>query len=271
MEKILIQPKKSIKLNIKELWDYRELLYFAVWRNIKVRYKQTAIGVSWAMLQPLILMLIFSIVFGRFAKLPSEGIPYPIFTLTAILPWNLFANTFSKAGTSLVLNRQLITKVYFPRIIIPLATVAEGVIDFCIACIILFLTLFFYGIMPKMSMLIFPFFAMLTIILSFGVGLWLSALNVKYRDIKFIIPFLVQIWLYSSPVAYTLSLVPKKWYFIYALNPMVGIIEGFRRAFLGKGINLSTVLPTSITVIVIIFISGLVYFRKVEKNFADII
>lgn len=272
MENTLIKPSEKFEgFNFKELWEYRELLYFLVRRNIKIRYSQTFIGVLWVVLQPVAIMLIFSIIFGRFAKLPSEGVPYAILVFSALLPWNLFASAISGAGTSLVMNRNLVTKIYFPRIIIPVAKVIESMLDFCISCIILFGMMVFYKIVPGRAILILPFFILWTIILALGVGFWLSALNVKYRDVTHATPFLVQIWLYVSPVAYSFSLIPKKWLWIYSLNPMVGIIEGFRWSLLAKGSDFITIFPTSLIITCIIFITGVMYFCKTEKTFADII
>lgn len=272
MQKILIEPAKRWQnFNFKELYEYRELLYFLTWRNLKVRYSQTIIGVLWVIIQPVMTMLIFSILFGRFAKLPSEGFPYTIFVFSALLPWNLFAGSLSGASTSLVNNRNLISKIYFPRIIIPIARVLENLVDFCISCFILFILMGLYGILPTKSIIIVPFFTLWVMILSLGAGFWLSALNVKYRDVGHAVPFLMQIWLYVSPVAYAFSLIPKKWHWLYSLNPMVGIIEGFRWSLLGKGVDLTVVLPISLIVSFIIFITGAVYFINTENTFADII
>lgn len=272
MKKIIIRPSKYWKFaNFEELWEYRELLYFLVWRNIRIRYSQAVIGVLWVILQPIIATIIFTIVFGRFAKFSSEGLPYSIFVFSALLPWNLFSSSITGTGSSLIINRNLVTKVYFPRILIPISKVLESVIDFFIACTILFLLMSLFRVFPGKLILFFPLFFLWLVILSLGVGFWLSALNVKYRDVTHIIPFLVQIWLYSSPIVYTLNLVPQKWHWIYAINPMVGIIEGFRWSLLGRGVDLATVVPISFAITCLIFITGWIYFRSAEKNFADII
>ena len=272
VEKTVIEPSERIEVfNFRELWEYRELLCFLTWRNLKVRYSQTVIGVLWVVMQPVLTMLVFSVLFGRFAKLPSEGAPYTIFVFVALLPWNLLATATSGAGVSLVVSRNLISKVYFPRIIVPIAKVMESVIDFCISCVVLFCLMLFYRIFPGINVLFLPFFILWTLVLALGVGIWLSALNVKYRDVNYAIPFLVQIWLYASPVAYTLNLVPKKWHWMYSLNPMVGIIEGFRWSLLGKGVGLVTVFPISLAVTFAIFITAITYFSNSEKTFADII
>ena len=272
MEKTVICPPKRLGIfNFKELWEYRELLYFLTWRNLKVRYSQTMVGVLWVVIQPVLTMLIFSILFGRFARLPSEGFPYTIFAFSALLPWNLFANSLTGASTSLVNNRNLISKVYFPRIIIPIARVLENLVDFCVSCFILFILMGLYGILPTKSIIIAPFFILWVVMLTLGAGFWLSALNVKYKDVTYAVPFLMQIWLYASPVAYAFSLIPKKWHWLYSLNPMVCVIEGFRWSILGKDIDLAAIFPLSLTITFIIFITGLVYFTSTENTFADII
>ncbi|OIO81112.1 MAG: phosphate ABC transporter permease [Candidatus Omnitrophica bacterium CG12_big_fil_rev_8_21_14_0_65_43_15] len=272
MEKIEIKPADSSGLfNFRELWSYRELLYFLVWRNIKARYSQTAIGVLWVVIQPLMVMLIFSVLFGRLANLPSEGLPYTVFVFSGLLPWNLIANAVSGAGSSLIMNRNLVAKVYFPRIIIPLARVLEGLIDFGISCCILFCLILFYKIIPARTIVALPFFILWTIVLALGVGFWLSALNVRYKDVAHIMPFLSQIWFYVSPVAYTLNLVPEKARWLYSLNPMVGIIEGFRWSLFARGASLTIVFPASLIITAVIFITGLFYFYNSEKTFADII
>jgi lipopolysaccharide transport system permease protein len=272
MPEILIKPSGRWEgLNFKELGAYWELLFFLVWRNIRVRYSQTVIGVLWVIIQPVMTTFIFTAIFGWFAKLPSEGVPYAIFVFSGLLPWNLFANSISGASTSLVMNRNLISKVYFPRVFIPLAKVFETLIDFCISCVILVILMWFYKYLPPGSVIFFPFFVLWVVILALGVGLWLSALNVKYRDIAHGVPFLVQIWFYVSPVAYAYSIIPAKWQWLYAMNPMVGIIEGFRWALLGKGVNLETVLPISMAVSCLILFLGVIYFCNTERTFSDII
>lgn len=272
MIKTLIKPSRGLGINnLKELWKYRELLFFLAWRNIKVRYSQAIIGILWVVIQPVMTMLIFSIIFGKFARLPSEGVPYTVFVFSALLPWNLFANSVSGAGTSLVINRSLITKIYFPRLVIPMAKVIENMLDFMISCFVMFCIMLFYGISPTKNILVLPLFILWLTILALGLGFCLSAMNVKYRDVSYAIPFLMQVWFYMSPVAYSLNLIPQKWHKIYSLNPMVGIIEGFRWSILGKACDFHTIIPLSLTITFIIFVAGLAYFCSIERTIADII
>lgn len=261
-----------ISLNLRELWVYRELLYFLTWRDIMVRYKQAILGVAWAILQPLLTMVIFSVIFGQLAKLPSDGIPYPVFSYVALLPWNLFAGSLTRAGVSLVGNANLITKVYFPRLIIPISAVAAGLVDFVIAFVILVGLMLFYGIIPTWNVLWLPLFILSTLITSLAVSLWLSALNVQYRDVQYAIPFLVQAWMYASPVAYSAGLIPSSgiWRIIYGLNPMAGVIQGFRWALL-NGNPPDKLMFASTVMVFALFLSGLVYFKKMEKSFADVV
>src|SRR5436190_16494115 len=228
---LLIQPSTGwITLRLGELWRYRELLYFLTWRDIKVRYKQTALGAAWAIIQPLFTMLVFSLFFGRLAKIPSDGIPYPIFSYAALVPWTFFANGLNQSSNSLVGSSNLITKVYFPRLVIPISTVISGVIDFALAFAVLLVMMFYYGIVPTLNIIWLPAFLLLAVITALGVGLWLSALNVEYRDVRYIVPFLTQFWMFATPIVYPSTLLQKPWRTIYALNPMVGVIEGFRWA-----------------------------------------
>ena len=268
----VIEPPGSwLSINFKELWAYRELLFILAWRDVSILYKQSIVGIGWVIIQPVMTMLIFTIIFGKFAKLPSDGLPYPIFTYCALLPWNYFARSLSGSSNSLVGSSHLITKVYFPRLIIPLSKVFSGLVDFCIAFIILIAMMIWYQISPTSGILLLPLFMLIAMITSLAVGLWLTALNVKYRDIQFIVPFLAQFWMYASPVAYSTGIVPQKWQLIYALNPMVGVIEGFRWALLGKGSPNSEMILLSSGIVLIIFISGLYYFKKMEQSFADVI
>ena len=257
-------------LELRELWDYRELLYFLTWRDVKVRYKQTALGAAWAVIQPLFMMLVFSLFFGRLAKVPSDGIPYPVFTLCALLPWQLFAHALTESGNSMVSNERLITKVYFPRLVIPIAAVLGGLIDFAIALVLLLLMMAFYGIVPTWAVVTLPAFVLLAVLTALGVGLWLSALNVQYRDVRYTLNFLVQFWLFATPVAYPSSLVPERWRPLMGLNPMAGVVEGFRWAMLGTAKPPGAILGVSIVVVVLILIGGLYYFRRMESTFADI-
>ena len=269
--KIIVPPKGWSTLQLREVWRFRELLYFLTWRDIKVRYKQTALGAVWAILQPLLTMVIFSVIFGGLAKLPSEGFPYPIFTFAALLPWQLFAFALNSASQSLVGNQNLISKVYFPRLVVPFSSVLAGVVDFLIAFLFLLAMMAYYDIHLSSTALMLPFFLLLALTSAVAVGLWLSALNVKYRDIRYVVPFLTQFWMYATPIAYTSSLIPEKWRWLYSLNPMTGVVEGFRWALLGK----SGLDPFSLTVstiaVVVLLVSGLYYFKRMETSFADII
>lgn len=259
-------------LNLKELWIYRELIYFMTWKDLKVRYKQTLLGASWAILQPFLTMVVFSIFFGELAKVPSDGVPYPIFSFTALLPWTLFSKALSDASRSLVQSSHMITKVYFPRLILPLASILAGVVDFALALIVLLGMMIYYKMVPTPAVWYLPLFLLLALITALGVGLWLSALNVMYRDIGYILPFLTQFWLFMTPIAYPASMVPEKWRLLYALNPMTGVVEGFRWALLGtQQANSSLMLAVSAGISVVILVSGLFYFRRMERLFADMV
>jgi lipopolysaccharide transport system permease protein len=258
-------------IELKELWEYRELLYFLIWRDVKIRYKQTALGATWAIIQPLFMMAIFSIFLGRLARVPSDGIPYPIFTFCALLPWQLFAHALTESSNSLVANERLITKVYFPRLVVPISAVLGGLVDFAIASVILLAMMAYYGIAPSWAIVTLPGFLLLAITTALGVGLWLSALNVQYRDVRYTINFLIQFWLFATPVAYPSSIVPEKWRALYGLNPMAGVVEGFRWALLGKTRPPGALLAASITMVVLLLIGGLYYFRRMEQQFADVV
>jgi len=268
----VIEPSRGwAALRLREVWEYRELLFFLVWRDIKVRYKQTALGATWAVLQPFLTMVVFSIFFGSLAKIPSDGIPYPIFAYTALLPWQLFAHALTESGNSLVGNRQLITKVYFPRLVIPISAVLAGLVDFAIAFGVLLCMMFYYGIVPTAAILTLPLFLVLATATALAVGLWLSALNVEYRDVRYTIPFLTQFWLFATPIAYPSSLVPERWRALYGLNPMAGVVEGFRWALLGKTGAPGSLVIVSFLIVSATLIGGLVYFRRMEKTFADVV
>lgn len=265
-----IRPTASwFSLDLRELWSYRELAYFLAWREIKVRYKQTAIGVAWALLQPLAMMLVFTVFFGKLGNLPSDGIPYPLFTFVALLPWQLFSRTITECTNSLVADQRLITRVYFPRIIIPLATTLTGVVDFVISAGLLVALMLFYGVMPGVEVLWLPAFVLLMVIAALGVGFWLSALNVEYRDVRYALPFLNQFWLFVTPVVYSTSLVPEAWQWLYGINPMVGVIEGFRWALLGVGKGPSPMLLISAAISIGLFVSGTIWFHRREQTFVD--
>jgi len=269
---LILRPSKGFfRLDLKALWEYRELLYFLVWRDIKVRYKQTALGAAWAILQPVMTMLVFSVFFGRLAKVPSDGVPYPVFAYVALLPWQLFAFALTESSNSLVASQNLITKVYFPRLVIPIASVLAGLVDFAIAFLILLMMMLYYGIVPTAAVALLPLFLLLAIVTALAVGLWLSALNVKYRDVRYTIPFLTQFWMFATPVAYPASLVPAKWRPLYGLNPMSGVVEGFRWALLGKSHAPGPLLWVSVAAVAVILIGGLRYFRKTESTFADVV
>lgn len=269
---VVVEPRHGwLSLGLGELWRYRELLYFLTWRDIKVRYKQTLLGILWAIIQPVMTMVVFSVIFGNLAKLPSEGFPYPIFTFTALLPWQLFAFALTSSSNSLINNQNLITKVYFPRLIIPIASVLVGVVDFVISFLILIGFLLYYHIPLTFRFLTLPMFVLMAIASSLAVGLWLAALNVKYRDVRYMVPFITQFWMYATPVAFSLELIPQKWQYLVSLNPMTGVVEGFRWAILGKTSNILSLLLISGGVVVALLIGGLVYFRRMEDEFADVI
>ena len=269
---ILIQPHKGwLSFDLQSLYSYRELLYFLVWRDVLIRYKQAAIGVAWVILQPLLTMVIFTVIFGLFAKLPSDGLPYPVFAYTALLPWNYFAQAIGRSGVSLVSNSNLISKVYFPRLIIPISGALGPLVDFAISFVILLGMMAWYGITPTWGVLALPFFMLLAVAAALAVSLYLSALNVKYRDVGHAIPFLVQFWMYASPVVYSVTIIPQKWRLLYGLNPMVGVIEGFRWALLGKERPDFSVIAVGLVVVVALLFGGLIYFKRTERYFADII
>jgi lipopolysaccharide transport system permease protein len=269
---MLIRPPRGwASLGLSELWEYRELLYFLTWRDVKVRYKQTALGAAWAIIQPFFMMVVFSLFFGRLGKMPSDGIPYPVFTFCALLPWQLFAHALTESSNSLVANERLITKVYFPRLVVPIAAVLGGLVDFVIAFVILIAMMLYYGVVPTRAIVTLPGFLLLAIMTALGVGLWLSALNVQYRDVRYTINFLIQFWLFATPVAYATSIVPAKWRTLYGLNPMAGVVEGFRWALLGKSAPPGALLWVSVAVVAVILIGGLYYFRRMEAEFADVV
>ena len=271
---VYIKPTKGLAaLNLRDLWRYRELIYFMIWRDVKVRYKQTLLGAAWAIIQPVLTMIVFTFLFGRIAKLPTDGdIPYPIFSYTALLPWGLFVAALNQASRSLTSNQNMVTKIYFPRLVLPLSSILSGLVDFVIAFVILIGLMIYYQAAPSIHIIwALPFFLLLTIITALGVALWLSAINVQYRDVNYALPFMTQFWLFVTPVAYSSNLISDKWQLIYSLNPMAGVVNGFRWALLGVGNGPDTGLWVSIGVALILLVSGLFYFRNMEKTFADTI
>ena len=269
---ILRPPGKWASLNLRELWRFRELVLFMTWRDLMVHYKQTVLGASWAILKPFMTMVVFSIFFGQLAGVPSDGIPYPVFSYTALLPWELFTAALSVASRSLVQNRQMITKIYFPRIILPLSSILAGLVDFMFAFLVLIAMMFYYQITPTPAVWTLPLFLLLAMVTALGVGLWLSALNVMYRDVNYILPFLTQFWLFITPIAYPASMVPDKWRLLYSLNPMTGVVEGFRWALLGsQQSSPGSMILVSAGISVVVLISGIFYFRRMERQFADMV
>ena len=268
----IIEPKKGwVPVDLREIWSYRELLYFLTKRDIKVRYKQTVLGGLWAVIQPAFTMVVFTLFFGKLAKVPSDGLPYPIFVYAGLLPWTYFANAVAASSNSLVGSANLITKVYFPRLMVPASAALAGLLDFFIALFVLGALMIYYQFMPGVGLLLFPFLVALTFLCAVGVGLWLSALNVQYRDIRYAIPFLVQIWMFLSPVIYPVSLVQEKYQWLLALNPMGGVIHAYRASLLGHQPVEWPLLVLSAAIIVALFLGGLCYFRRMEKVFADIV
>jgi len=269
---VVIEPKKGLfQLNLKGIWQYRELLYFLIWRDLKVRYKQTVIGIGWAVLQPFVTMVIFTIIFGKLVKVPSDGIAYPIFAYSALLPWNYFASALQRCVVSVVGDAALVSKVYFPRLILPLAGTISGFADFFVSFLLLLGMMTFYHLGLSWTVLVLPFFLLLALSTALAVGLWLSALNVRYRDVGHTIPFLMQVWMYASPIVYPVSVIPEKYRFFYSLNPMVGVIEGFRWALLGKQSPDFAVMAISVAMVLLLISGGLVFFRNMEKTFADVV
>jgi lipopolysaccharide transport system permease protein len=271
---IYIKPSTGLAaLNLRDLWTYRELVYFMIWRDVKVRYKQTMLGAAWAIIQPVLTMIVFTFLFGRVAKLPTDNnIPYPIFSYTALLPWGLFVAALNQASRSLTSNQNMVTKIYFPRLVLPLASILSGLVDFVIAFVILIGLMFYYGVAPSVSAIwALPLLLLLTIITALGVALWLAAVNVQYRDVNYALPFMTQFWLFITPVAYSSNLISDKWQLVYSLNPMAGVVNGFRWALLGTDTGPGPEMGISVLISVLILIGGLFYFRNMEKTFADTI
>jgi lipopolysaccharide transport system permease protein len=269
---IRIEPSTGwVSLRLHELWEFRELLYFLAWRDIKVRYKQTALGVAWAIIQPFFTMVIFSIFFGKLGRIPSDGVPYPLFAYAALVPWTFFAHGLNQSSNSLVTGAQLIKKVYFPRLVVPVAAVLSGVVDFVLAFIVLLGMMLYYGLAPTANIVWLPAFLLLALITSLGVGLWLSTLNVQYRDVRHAVPFITQFWLFLTPIAYPSTLLSEPWRTLYGLNPMAGVVEGFRWALLGTDTQPKAMIFVSCLMALAILIAGAFYFRRMEKTFADVV
>lgn len=264
-------PRGWLDLNLREVWEYQELLYFFVWRDLKIRYKQTAIGAAWAVLQPFLTMVVFSLFFGALARIPSHGLPYPVFYYSALLPWMYFAGALQNATSTVVEQQRVITKVYFPRLVLPLAAVLSGLVDLAIGFVVFLGMMLYYGMTPQATILLLPGFLLLGVLTALAVGLWLSALNAIYRDVRYVLPFLIQFWMFASPVAYPSSLVPERWRWLYGLNPMAGVIEGFRWALTGQGQPPNLLLAASAGAVVLLVAGGVAYFQKMEATFADVV
>ena len=268
----VIRPRPGwVPLDFRELWAYRELLYFLVWRDIKVRYKQTALGAAWAIIQPFATMVVFSLFFGKLAQIPSDGVPYPIFSYAALVPWTFFAYGLSQSSNSLVGSANLIRKVYFPRLVVPISAVLGGVVDFALAFTVLLGMMMFYGIVPTVNVVWLPALLLLAFVTALGIGFWFSALNVKFRDVRYVLPFVVQFWLFATPIAYPSSLLPEPWRVLYGINPMAGVVEGFRWALLGTETAPGSIIAVSSLVAVGLLVGGAFYFRRMEKTFADVV
>lgn len=266
-----IEPSKGwVSLRLNELWDYRELTYFFIWRDIKIRYKQTVLGAFWAILQPLLTMVIFSLFFGKLAQIPSDGIPYPIFSYSALVPWTFFANGLLQASNTLVNNANMVKKIYFPRLILPISSVFAGIVDFVLAFIVLLMMMFYFRIYPTANVVWLPLFLLLALVTSLGTGFWFSAMNAQFRDIRYIVPFVIQAWMFLTPIAYPSSLIPEPWRTIYGINPMAGVVEGFRWALLGSDTEPGLMTLVSAVVAIFLLVSGAFYFRRMEKTFADV-
>jgi len=264
------EPSKGwTKLNLSEVWEYRELLFILAWRDMSIRYKQTFLGGLWAIIQPFVTMIIFSVVFGKLAKIPSDDIPYPIFSYTALVPWAFFVNALNKSSLSLLSNTNLINKVYFPRLVLPISAVIVGTIDFFVAFFMLLLMMLYFGIFPKMAIIFLPFFILLTLVTSLGIGIWIATLNVKFYDLQNALPFIIQAWMFATPIAYPSSLLQEPWRSIYGLNPMAGVVEGFRWALLGTHTSPGGIMIVSAITAFVILIAGMFYFKRVEPTFAD--
>jgi lipopolysaccharide transport system permease protein len=269
---VVIKPSRGwVSLGLRDLWVYRELFYFLVWRDVKVRYKQTVIGALWAVLQPFLTMVVFSLIFGRAAGLSSDGFPYPVFIYAALLPWQLFATALTQSSMSIVANKQLVTKVYFPRLIIPIASTLAGVVDFVISSFVLVGLMAYYHIVPTIWVVITPLLVVFALVTAIAVGLWLAALNARYRDVQYTIPFLIQLWFFVTPIVYSTGILPDRLTFVYGLNPMVGVVQGFRWALLGSASHVGPLMILAVGIVSVLLLGGLAYFRRTERIFADLV
>lgn len=267
-----IEPSRGwVALGLRELWEYRELLYFLTWRDIKVRYKQTALGATWAIIQPFLTMVVFSLFFGKLAKMPSDGIPYPVFSFAALVPWTFFANGLSQSSASVVGSANMIKKLYFPRLVIPMSSVLSGLVDLALAFVVLVAMMLYFGIVPTGNVVWLPALVLLALVTSLGVGVWLAALNVQFRDVRYTVPFLTQVWLFGTPIVYPSSLLSEPWHTLYGLNPMAGVVEGFRWALLGSHTAPGPLIGVSSVAALALLVSGLYYFRRMERTFADVV
>lgn len=272
ISEVIIEPTRGwVSLQLSELWNYRELLYFLTWRDIKVRYKQTILGAAWAVIQPFFTMVVFSLFFGNLANVPSDGIPYPIFSFAALVPWQFFASGLAQSSNSLISSAHMIKKIYFPRLAMPVASIFSNLVDFALAFIVLLGMMFYFRITPTLNVIWLPFFLLLAVITSLGVGLWLSAMNVQFRDVRYAVPFITQFWMFATPIAYPSSLLDEPWRTIYGINPMVGVVEGFRWALLGAGDAPGPMVLVSVLTALFLLVSGAFYFRRMEKTFADVV
>jgi lipopolysaccharide transport system permease protein len=268
---IVIEPATTFSLRLRELWDYRELLYFLFWRDMKVRYKQTLLGGAWAIMQPVVSVMVFTVFFGRLVKVSSDGIPYPLFALTGLLPWQLFAFSLNAASSSLVNNAHLLTKVYFPRLVIPVSSVLVGLVDFAVSAATLLILMIYYQVLPTARIFALPLLVVFAVLAALGIGIFLSALNVKYRDVRHTLPFLTQMWMFATPIVYPSSLVPDRWRPLYGLNPMAGVVEGFRWALFGTKLSSESLIGISVVSVIAMLVGGLFYFRTTERQFADLV
>ena len=272
LSSVVIEPSRGLfNFNVKALWDYRELLYFLAWRDLKARYAQTVMGLLWAVVQPLFMMVVFTVIFDKIGQFPSDGIPYPLFAYAALVPWTFFAKSLDRSGFSVVAESNLVTKIYFPRLIIPLSATLGGLLDFMIAFLLLVAMMIWFGVLPTWKLLVVPFYLLLTIMASLAVSLWFSALFVKYRDISAVIPLMTQVWMFASPIVYPVSMIPQEWQKLYSINPMVGVIDGFRWALLGTPAQDPAVLVLNVLIIVVFFLLGMAYFNRMANTFADVI